>query len=620
MLVRPAPAPVRNPSAALSSTDSRRSDSPPREAALPPSESMESRRLPPRDRFVMRHGSKLHSYDRDKVPYPASYNREDLELALLDHQLIRSTKRGSGTFIDFAPGEHPRRCLELACGMGAWIIAAARDWPDCTFVGYDLMNVQIPLWVLEDDVAARIEWVHGNLLRQRLPFDDEEFDYVHINGLAFAVPENKWISVYEELRRVMRTGGIIEQVEEDAIFPVLPRWFTEPLHAHVGGSGTYYQGPGGSPRFPPPSPMLERRESDEDDQEGSHEHAFLESLFNDVFENRFINRVPSSCLPNYFTAIFGQAMIPPVLQFPMPPLAPLAPLPVEFEGQAHLSASRCAPRLAHEQDGLDGSVDSLLSTAHSETDSGASASSVDTSQPTPAPDTRSPLPPAAPANPPGSPSPSMKSTRSTRGSNGSRPSLRSRDSGHASAPHRDSYSLSQPNGERPSVPSGDLRTEDSTSLGDTQLFPMETILSLPEHSLNMQLFRALGLVMSVKEAMWEELCERVAKAGEGRRLREECGWEDADFAEGALREKFEGWVERYRSDIRARVSLWYSMVLSGWQYPRKDPTSRAEMLEEERLRQDILEARKHAKGEDLMGYSRSIRLLVGTKVRMDSMS
>ena len=44
------------------------------------------------------------------------------------------------------------------------------------------------------------------------------------------------------------------------------------------------------------------------------------------------------------------------------------------------------------------------------------------------------------------------------------------------------------------------------------------------------------------------------------------------------------------------------------------------MLEEERLRQDILEARKHAREEDLMGCSRSIRLLVGTKVSMDSMS
>ncbi len=28
-------------------------------------------------------------------------------------------------------------------------------------------------------------------LRQKLPFDDDEFDHVHIHGLAYAVPENK---------------------------------------------------------------------------------------------------------------------------------------------------------------------------------------------------------------------------------------------------------------------------------------------------------------------------------------------------------------------------------------------------------------------------------------------
>ena len=33
-------------------------------------------------------------------------------------------------------------------------------------------------------------------LRQRLPFEDEEFVYVHIDGLAFAVPENKVIPRY----------------------------------------------------------------------------------------------------------------------------------------------------------------------------------------------------------------------------------------------------------------------------------------------------------------------------------------------------------------------------------------------------------------------------------------
>ena len=37
-------------------------------------------------------------------------------------------------------------------------------------------------------------------LRQRLPFEDEEFDYVHIEGLAFAVPENKVIPRYSRAR------------------------------------------------------------------------------------------------------------------------------------------------------------------------------------------------------------------------------------------------------------------------------------------------------------------------------------------------------------------------------------------------------------------------------------
>ncbi|KZT75057.1 hypothetical protein DAEQUDRAFT_19481 [Daedalea quercina L-15889] len=666
MVVRPAPASAKSPASTLSSSDSRRSGSPVREPALPPSESTESRRLPPREeRFLLQYGSKLHSYSRDKAPYPMSYNREDLELVLLDHELIRAAKCGAGTLIDFS-GEHPKRCLDLGCGMGAWTIAAARDWPDCTFVGYDLMNVQIPLWALEEDIASRVEWVHGNFLRQRLPFEDEEFDYVHIQGLAFAVPENKWISLYEEIRRILSTGGTVEQVEEDAIFPVLPRWFTEPLHAHIGGPGTHYQGPGGSPRFPPPSPTLERRECDDEPQEELHEHAFLQSLFNDVFENRFINPVPSSCLPVYFSAIFGQVNSPPVLQFPMPPLAPLAPLPIELEGM-HLSAPSSASERSREQKPQSDSDDSLPSVDNSATDASESlpaasteptthsalssssnlpllppdrsAGSTDSPRQSPTPhpsppDTNPPShpTPGAPANPSPpaavslSPSPSIKSTQSTHGSSGSRPSVQSQSQAGASprrsggAPHRESYSIGPGAAARPSVPSGDLRTDDSSSLGDALLFPMDAILSMPERTLNMQLFRALGLVMSVKEAMWEELCERVRRPAEGRRLREACGWEDADFAEAPLREKFEGWVERYRTDVRARVSLWHSMVLTGWQFPRRDPITRAEMLEEERLRQDILEARKHAREEDLMGYSRSLRLLVGTKVRIDSMS
>ena len=39
-------------------------------------------------------------------------------------------------------------------------------------------------------------------LRQKLPFEDDEFDHVHIHGIGFAVPENK---VRRPLRSVL--GG-----------------------------------------------------------------------------------------------------------------------------------------------------------------------------------------------------------------------------------------------------------------------------------------------------------------------------------------------------------------------------------------------------------------------------
>ena len=47
-------------------------------------------------------------------------------------------------------------------------------------------------------------------------------------------------------------------------------------------------------------------------------------------------------------------------------------------------------------------------------------------------------------------------------------------------------------------------------MGDTQslkLSPQNELALLDEHALSMQLYRAVGFVMAVKEAMWEELEE-----------------------------------------------------------------------------------------------------------------
>ena len=66
-------------------------------------------------------------------------------------------------------------------------------------------------------------------------------------------------------------------------------------------------------------------------------------------------------------------------------------------------------------------------------------------------------------------------------------------------------------------------------------------------------------------------------------------------------------------DMHIRLSLWNSLVKSGWPYPRRGQMTEIELHQEEDLRQAILEARKNAKEEDFSTPSRSIRLLIGVK-------
>ena len=71
----------------------------------------------------------------------------------------------------------------------------------------------------------------------------------------------------------------------DIIFPVLPRWFTEPLRANDPFSSARESGDSFSLALQssPLTPV----------EKAPHEHVILEFLFKSVFESRFINLKPT---------------------------------------------------------------------------------------------------------------------------------------------------------------------------------------------------------------------------------------------------------------------------------------------------------------------------------------
>lgn len=563
--------------------------------------------------FTIKFGSKYHSFDNEKAPYPLCYDRHVLELESLDNRFVKHLRGGSVSLVNFSDKEPlPERSLDLGCGTGTWVVDAAKEWPKCEFVGFDLVNIQISLKLLDPSLAERITWVHGNFLTTKLPFDDDEFDHVHIQSIARGVPENKWNVLFDEINRILRPGGCVEILEDDLVFPYLPRWFTAPLRARPRRSTSVHFPDGSQRRYPSPpdTPIQEMP---------SHDHALLESLYKSVFEHRFINMKPSALLPSYFATYFRHVTLGPVISFPMPPVPPLQPLPPQIVVTYTIN-----------EPGSD-TLDPRVSTVYRLSSGGTPVSSA-----TPTPGARpvsmsfsSTISSGAGVT---SSTPDSSTTVSTLFSLNGREKSDSISSTSSEQPKvevdflsntsRPVSSITTLNPDPIGIPSPppfvpymlDTSSTETTAVASIppSLFPEERFSSLSERSLAMHLYRSYQLVLACREALWEELNDRL------RNRKDELkpfGWEDdEDWEELQTRRKFEILVERYESDMQARISLWCSLNNIGWPLPPREPLSKAELIEEERMREAMLEARKHAPAEDLQIPCRTCRVLIGYKL------
>lgn len=551
-------------------------------------------RGPREDNFTIKHGSRHHSYDPEKAPYPLSYDKEFIGMDLLDHAFLRSVAKTSA--VDFRVP--PTKVLELGCGPGHWVIDAAKEWPECEFVGFDLVNIQPPASYLDTSISKRIKWVHGNFLTKRLPFDEDEFDYVRVKFIAKGVPENKWTSLYEEIHRVLCPGGIMEAMEEDIRFPTLPRWFTTPLRAHAKRAEMIHLPDGSSqPSSPTPSSSKDL----------PHDHALLESLYYSVFEARFVNIRPTAICPAHASAIFRHVRSVPI-SMKLPPFAPPPP---------SIDAPHCPPPVpplpldivTNSEEDRKSELPPLSSSVPTiSTDALDSPSSESDSEPICTPPLCADM---AKNTPELDKQPQSSIGKSER---------EGPDSFSELTPPRDGAALARVSKSFRTMTKGATRIHHLSEVEELFEYDLSSMMTdvdkvaavLSAETLMAHLHRMVMGVLACRESMWEVLKDRLRHKKYEKELRE-LGWEDQQEDPTRERKKFEKLLEQYREDMHHRVSHWRTLVKMGWDLPPHGPMSRPEVVEEERLRQAMLDAQKLATEEDLEPPLRTFRIIVGIK-------
>lgn len=82
------------------------------------------------------------------------------------------------------------------------------DYPNCEYYGCDMVDTT------NKNLKVNFQLQIGNILNG-LPYADNTFDLVNMRLFVFALREEQWPAVINELMRVVRQGGIMQIIEVD---------------------------------------------------------------------------------------------------------------------------------------------------------------------------------------------------------------------------------------------------------------------------------------------------------------------------------------------------------------------------------------------------------------------
>ncbi|CAG8600919.1 17213_t:CDS:2, partial [Dentiscutata heterogama] len=133
------------------------------------------------------------------------------ERTALRHDIIRVIFKGnfSSPIYDLLRSGGAK-VLDIGCGQGAWICEMSSDFPQCEFVGTEIVDKIIP-----QIKPSNTSFIKANIL-EGLPFPDKHFDFVNIRNLLYDFTESEWENlVIPECIRVLKNGGWIEISDSD---------------------------------------------------------------------------------------------------------------------------------------------------------------------------------------------------------------------------------------------------------------------------------------------------------------------------------------------------------------------------------------------------------------------
>ncbi|KAF8589699.1 hypothetical protein K439DRAFT_1628472 [Ramaria rubella] len=186
-------------------------------------------------RHVWVNQSYVSAHSKDTVPYPLAYDTVNVQTDRHAHNLVKQLFYGRPSIHGDLPQRPPAFVLDLGCGDGTWLLEAAQCWKNTRFYGLDLQNLHPPCAHLVaelGEIADNISFTYYNFLLDKLPYLDEKFDLVRMANLKWAIPEDKWDFVLQEVHRVLRRGGWVEIIDDDFVVGTSPQ-HTLSLEQHI---------------------------------------------------------------------------------------------------------------------------------------------------------------------------------------------------------------------------------------------------------------------------------------------------------------------------------------------------------------------------------------------------